>query len=57
MFTFFFRPVEISLIEKNNLVSSDHKVLNNKVKALEAKATLYNSDSVKLLTIVEKKTN
>ena len=57
IFTLFFKPVEISLIEKNNLVSSDHKILNNKVKVLEAKATLYNSDSVKLLTILEKKTS
>jgi len=57
LFTMFFHPVEISQIEKNKLVSSDHKVLNDKVKVLEAQAEAFNNDSTKILTIVNKKTN
>ncbi len=57
LFTMFFHPVEVSQIEKNKLVPSDHKILNDKVKILEAKADLYNNESIKILNIVSKKTS
>jgi Tfp pilus assembly PilM family ATPase len=57
LFTMFFNPVEISQIEGNKLVTSDHKVLKDKVKILETKADSYNSESTKILAIINKKTS
>jgi hypothetical protein len=53
----FFKPVEISLIQQNKIISGDNSVLKGKVKVLETKADTFNSEIVRLLSITEKKTN
>jgi len=53
----FFQPLEKSLIQQNNLLGNDQKILQEKIKKFEKETEIFNTNVNRFLTIANKKNN